>query len=234
MAKEASNQKAIAVFGLGIFGRRLCETLAERGASVIAIDNQPDLVEQVKETVTQAILLDSSDENSLSQLPLEDVYQAVVAMGDSVEAGILTTALLKKLAVPNVIARAISPVHEQVLRQVGADEVLNLEVEAGDRLAARILAPREKERIHLSDNARLAEIQAPLSITGIPLAELDLRGTYGINVITINRRRQEVDETGNPVHQEEILFPGPQDTLRETDSIYVVGTDTSIDAFREL
>lgn len=233
MAKER-RQKVFAVFGLGIFGQQLCETLVARGASVIAVDNQETLVEQVKESVMQAVLLNSADETSLSQLPLEDVDEAVVAMGDSVEASILTTALLKKLAVPRVIARAISPVHEQVLRQVGAEEVLNLEIEAGTRLAARLVAPQVLERVAISKNISVAELHVPRAVTGVPLMKLDLRGKYGINVIAITRTSRDVDETGNPVETKVVSFPGPEDVLHETDVVHLVGSNDAIETFGKL
>ncbi|MFP4644907.1 MAG: potassium channel family protein, partial [Spirochaetales bacterium] len=138
---RSQRQKTFAVLGLGVFGRQICETLVERGGSVIAIDQAPDLVEQVKETVTQAILIDATNEESLSEAALDDVDVAVVAIGDNVEASILTTALLKKKGVAQVFARAISALHARVLKQVGADEVLNLETDAGSRLANRLIAP---------------------------------------------------------------------------------------------
>ncbi|SIQ87864.1 trk system potassium uptake protein TrkA [Alkalispirochaeta americana] len=232
--KNKPNQRVFAVFGLGIFGRKICETLTSRGAQVIAVDNQPELVERVKETVMQAFLLNSTDEESLAQLPLEDVDEAVVAMGDSVEASILTTALLKKFALPRVIARAVSTVHEQVLRQVGADEVLNLEEDAGVRLASRLVAPQVLERISISRDISVAELYTPQSITGVALAELSLRRNYEINIIAIKRITQEVDETGNPLRQEQVLFPTPTETLQETDVIHIVGRNDAIDRFRQL
>ncbi len=50
----------------------------ESGGKVIAIDNHPDLIEKVKNTVTQSILLDSTDEAAMAQIPFTDVSIAVV------------------------------------------------------------------------------------------------------------------------------------------------------------
>lgn len=232
--RRQHRQKVFAVVGLGVFGRQICETLADRGASVIAIDQQPDLVERVKDHVTQAILLNSTDEESLSEAPLEDVDATVVAMGDSVEASILTTALLKKLGVPYVVARAVSGIHEQVLKQVGADEVLNLETDAGARMANRLVAPQVLERVPLSRDISVAELYVPPAVTGVALVDLDLRKKHEINIISIKRMHRDVDELGNPVETEEIVFPGPRDALQETDIIHVVGTNDAIDRFQQL
>ncbi len=230
----SQRQKVFAVLGLGVFGRQICTTLGERGGSVIAIDQDPELIEQVKEEVTQAILIDTTDEESLSEAALEDVDVAVVAMGDNVEASILTTALLKKRGIAHVVARAISTLHAQVLKQVGADEVLNLETDAGSRLANRLVAPDVLERVALSREISVAEMYVPKAVVGATLAEMDLRGRYGLMVISIKRVKRDVDELGNPVETEEIVFPGPDDELLETDLIHVIGKNESIDEFRQL
>jgi len=231
---SSQRQRVFAVLGLGTFGRQICATLVERGGSVIAVDQDPELIEQVKEDVTQAILIDTTDEESLSEAALEDVDVAVVAMGDNVEASILTTALLKKRGVVHVVARAISALHELVLKQVGADEVLNLETDAGSRLANRLIAPDVLERVALSREISVAEMYVPKAVVGATLAEMDLRGRYGLNVLSIKRVRRDVDELGNPVETEEIVFPGPDDELLETDLIHVIGKNESIDEFRKL
>lgn len=231
---SSRRQKVFAVLGLGAFGRQICATLIDRGGSVIAIDQDPELIEQVKEDVTQAILIDTTDEESLSEAALEDVDVAVVAMGDNVEASILTTALLKKRGVAHVVARAVSALHELVLKQVGADEVLNLETDAGSRLANRLIAPDVLERVALSREISVAEMYVPKAVVGATLAEMDLRGRYGLNVLSIKRVSRDVDELGNPVETEEIVFPGPDDELLETDLIHVIGKNESIDEFRKL
>lgn len=235
-AKRAAKERprVFAVLGLGVFGRQICATLVERGGSVIAIDQDPALIDQVKELATQAILIDTTDEDSLSQAALQEVDVAVVAMGDNIEASILTTALLKKQGVAHVVARATNTLHARVLKQVGADEILNIETSAGMRLATRLIAPDVLEQVALSSSISVAEMYVPQAVLGATLAELDLRGRYGIAVISIKRVERDVDELGNPVETEKIVFPGPQDTLLETDVIHVVGKNDDIESFRQL
>ena len=108
--------KLFAVFGLGIFGFEVCKVLSEKGMKVIAVDKDRKLVDKVKDMVTQAILIDSTDEDALKNADMQDVDVAVVAIGKSVDGSILTTILLKNMGVPRIIARAVSSLHEQVLR----------------------------------------------------------------------------------------------------------------------
>ncbi len=234
MARQKAQEKVFAVIGLGIFGRQVCATLTDHGASVIAMDNDPAKVERIKETVTQAVLVNATDGDSLALAPLEDVDVAVVAMGDSVEASILATTLLKRQAIPYVVARAISTVHAQVLKQVGADEVINVELDAGLRLGNRLVAPRILEQVSLSSGVSVAEMHVPGPVVGKSLAELALRGRYQISVISIKRIQVDVDEVGNPVRREDIVFPGPDDILQEDDIIHIIGENDAIQRFQSL
>ncbi|MBN1898639.1 MAG: TrkA family potassium uptake protein [Spirochaetes bacterium] len=229
MAKE----KVFSVFGLGTFGFQVCSVLADKGAKVIAVDNQARLVEKIKDHVTQAIVMDTTDEELLKTLPLDDIDVAVVAIGDNIEASILTTALLKKLGIPYIIARAVSPIHSQVLKQVGATEVINIEIEEGKRTANKLIAPFVLDTIPLSQNQSLAEVRVSKKFIGKSLAKLDLRKKYNVNVVSIKRFQTSIDEVGNPVKNEIALFPKPTDILKENDILVIIGGEKDIEQLKE-
>jgi trk/ktr system potassium uptake protein len=232
MAKELN--KNYLVIGLGGFGRRLSEVLEEKGASVIAVDSDENLIERVKNSVTQAVHLDSTDEERLKGLDLEDVNAAIVAIGDNLEASILTTAILKRLGLPYIIARALNDLHHQVLRQVGADEVINIEVDEGSRMATRLIAPDVLDRIPVSNEISVAEVRTPSEFVGKALTELDLRKKLSINIIAIRRARYAIDEVGNPAKDERLLFPEGNEVLEEQDILLIVGRNENISTFTEL
>ena len=229
MAKE----KVFAVIGLGSFGRKVCEIITERGGRVIAIDNDASLIERIKDTVTQAILLDATDVDSLSNAPLDGVDVAVVAIGDNIASSILTTALLKRVGVPYILARAISELHEQVLKQIGADEIVNIEIDEGLRIGSKLMSSEVLDRIPITQTVSVAEIHPPKSFIGNDLAKLDLRGKLNINVIAIIRIALSIDESGNPIRNEQVLFPGGADILEDTDVLLVVGKNEDIDSLKE-
>ena len=85
------SESVFLVIGLGKFGIQTCRELTARGARVIAVDNHPDQVEKIKDEVTHAVLLDTTDELRLKELSIGDVDMAIVAIGDNIEASILTT-----------------------------------------------------------------------------------------------------------------------------------------------
>lgn len=232
MAKEAN--KNYLVVGLGSFGSRLCEVLEEKGGSVIAVDSDELLIDRIKNNVTQAVHLDSTDEARMSELDLEDVDIGIVAIGDSFEASILTTAILKRLGVPYIIARSLTDLHHQVLRQVGADEIVNVEIDGGTRLANRLIAPDVLDRIPLSGEISVAEVRSPKDFHGKQLIDLDLRKRLRINVIAIRRYNYGVDEIGNPTKSENLIFPGGDEVLEEEDILLIVGRNENISAFGEI
>jgi len=231
MAKE---EKVFAVFGLGAFGNEVCRVLTEKGGKVIAFDNRPQPIEKIKDTVSQAMVLDSTDEDALRSAPLENVDVAIISIGDDVEASILTTALLKDIGIPYIIARAVSEVHMRVLRQIGANEVLNLEIEEGRRVASRLLTAEVLETIPVSHDYSIVELYVPESMAGKSLQRLNLRDEYQVNVIAIERFKSTVDEEGNPVKEERVILPTGDDVLLNDDILIVVGSNSDLEAFREV
>ena len=227
------DQKTFAVFGLGTFGFEVCRVLSEKGGKVIAIDVNPGLIEKVKEFSTQAVLIDSTDEDSLKNAPLESVDVGIVAMADDMAASILTTAILKNRGIPYIISRTISDIHAQVLRQVGATEVLFIEIEEGRRLATKLISPDILDRIPISKNQMLAEVIVPEGFVKKTLQKLDLLHKFNITVISVKRMRTNIDDMGNPQKEELVIQPVPSTVLEEGDVIVVIGKDDDINRLKE-
>jgi trk system potassium uptake protein TrkA len=228
-----AKQKNFGIFGLGTFGLQVCNTLVSKGASVIAIDKNYDKIEKVKDTAIQALLLDSTDEEAFNNVPIEDMDVAIVGMGDSIESSILTTAILKKKGVPRIIARAISEIHERVLKQIGATEVLNLQIEEGKRLANNLMSPEIIDRIELGNQQVLAEILVPGSFLNKTLVNLDLRKKLNVNIVSIKRHERNIDDEGSPISEEIVIFPTAETIFQEGDRLIVAGLENEIEKMKE-
>ena len=228
-----ANEKTFAVFGLGTFGFEVCRVLSEKGGKVIAVDVNSGLIEKAKEIATQAVLIDSTDEDSLKNAPLDNVDVGIVAIGDDMEASILTTAILKNRGIPFIISRAISDIHAQVLRQVGATEVLFIEIEEGRRLATRLISPDVLDRVPISKNQTLAEIIVPEGFVGKTLSKLDLIKKLGITVVSVKRTHTRIDDMGNPEKEEIIIQPAATTVLEDADVLVIIGKDEDINSLKE-
>lgn len=230
-----AQNKTILIVGLGTFGIALCRELTNSNdVYVIAIDKSEKQIELIKESVAQAIQMNSTEEEAFRSLPLNTVDTAVVAMGDNIEASILTTAILKKNNIPTIISRATTPIHASILHQIGATEVINVEASGGKRLASRLISPDVMEQVQISGELILTELPLPRAFIGKKLIELNLRSKYNINVVCIKRKIHDIDRFDNPMVSEEVLFPRPDDQLNEGDFLMIIGRDDDINVLREL
>lgn len=176
------------VIGLGIFGRNVAQHVARAGHAVLAVDADQSAVDRMATDLSSVARADATDEEALRDLGVERMSCAVVALGaDSMEASILTTALLRQMGVPRIVARSLSELHARILRAVGAHEVVNPEEEMGERLARRLTEPSVLERLNLGGDAEFAEMEMPAAFVGKTPVELDIRRAYGLTVVAIRR-----------------------------------------------
>lgn len=226
--------RQFAVIGLGRFGFKVAEILAEKGVQVIAIDKDHALVEKARDIVTEAVQLDSTDEEALRESGVECVDVAVVSIGEGVESSILTTAILKSFGIKEIVARASTKLQAKILKEVGATRVVFPEEDMGLRVANSILAPGVLEYIELGAHYNLAEIEVKGEFTGKSIKELDIKSKYGINVIMIMKRiKQEAGKEGEFVEKEIKELPTPDYVLREKDILVVVGDSKDIEALEK-
>ena len=217
----------VAVIGLGRFGMTLARTLGENGAEVIAIDSDPRLVDQVKDVVAAAVRLDSTDEVALGGQEVGKCDVAVVAIGENFEAALLTTVLVKRLGVRRVICRAQSAVHAEIYRQIGADEVIQPEMQAGAALGRSLASPHIDEVVPLAEGYSLIEMHAPQAFLDKTLAGLNLRAKYQVNLVAI-KRTHVVAVGGRNVTEEVLSVPTPDEIIREGDTLVLVGPNESL------
>lgn len=185
-------EKQIAVIGLGVFGSEVALSLMKRNFTVLAIDEDQEVIESIKEQVTQAMILDTTQEQALLEAGIQEMDTVVVAIGTGhLENSILTTALLRQIGVKYIIARAANKLHERILRQVGAHEIVNPEKEMGMKIANKIARPGFLEMFSLTDNVCVVELPVPESFVGHTLEELNVRKRFNINVLGVQRLRRD-------------------------------------------
>ena len=115
--------KSYIVVGLGRFGTEVACRLCEQGCEVLAVDNHPELIQQISDRVTHAVAGDARDKEVLKALGAKDFDCAIVAIGGSLADSVLATMNLKELGVPYVVCKAHDETHRQVLSKLGADKV---------------------------------------------------------------------------------------------------------------
>lgn len=219
----------VAVIGLGTFGAKTAIRLFEKGAEVIAIDKDEDLVDKLKDRVTHAVQLDVTDERSLRSQNISDVDVAVVAIGDHIEQSILAVTMLRKLGVGRVIARATSVLHEHVLHEIGASEIIKVEEEMGEIIASKIVAPHVLQRYNFAAGYSIVELKLGKRFEGKTLVESKIRQTYNLNIVALQKRVPYVAEDGKSAYRVDINdCPMPMDVIESDDIVVLVGSEKNL------
>jgi trk system potassium uptake protein TrkA len=221
--------KQFAVFGLGVFGTSIAKNLMKEGMEVAVYDRDIKNIEAIKNDVTQAVILDSSQEEALQAIDIGRVDCAIVAIGEDMESSILTALFLKKCEVPKIIARANTQAHRQVLSLIGVDEIISPEEEMGMRLAKRLSSANILHHLDISEEHTIAEIIVDESFIGKTIREMNLRSKYGVNIVGIKKKIPDVTEDGENVFIEKYIdFPSPDDVFEENDVLVMVGSERAV------
>src|SRR5699024_2870522 len=133
-------KREFAVIGLGRFGGSICEELSMEGMKVLAIDSSELKVNEFKNIASHAVIADATEENTLTELGVENVDHVIVAIGDDIQASILTTVILVDMDVKKITVKAQNDYHEKILKKIGAHHVVHPERDMGKRLAHSLIS----------------------------------------------------------------------------------------------
>jgi|UniRef100_A0A7C4LQ57 trk system potassium uptake protein TrkA len=218
-------KRKIAVFGLGRFGSRLARELESSQIEVIAVDRNGRLVEEIKDDVSVAVQMDSTNEEAMLAQNIGEADVCVVAIGEGFEATLMTTLIAKKSGARKVIARAQTEIQAEILRRVGADQVILPEHEMARSLARRLAHPSLEDFIQLDEEHGILQIRAPAAFQNRRLADLKLRNEYQVNLIGI--RRVVADRNG-VARERTIAVPSADEVILAGDTLILVGTQQSL------
>lgn len=175
------------IIGLGIYGSNLAIDLTNMGHEVIGADVNPNIVESIKDYISTAYIIDSTDELSLSVLPLKNVDLVIVAIGENFGASIKTVAILKKLGVPHIFARAIDKLHESILEGFGIDRILTPEQRAAKDLVHEMGLGSAIESLRIDDDNYILKFAVPDYFIGMKYGSIDFEHTYDMTLVALTR-----------------------------------------------
>lgn len=216
MARK-NTQTEFAVIGLGRFGASLAHALVQRGYTVLAIDQNKELVQSLADELTQVVALDATDEDALRAVDIASFDVVVVAISSSLENNLMATLALKTLGVKRIICKALTQKQRVALLAIGADEVVLPEEDSARRLAAVLTTPWYVDQIPLGDNFRISEFHTPPRFVGRTLDELSLRRSYSVTVVAVEH------------HGEMIISPAAEYRLGADDTLAVLGSNENLD-----
>ena len=214
--------KSYVVIGLGRFGQSAARQLCALGAEVLAMDVRSDLVQQVANDVTHAVVGDAQDKEVLRALGVRNFDCAVIAIGNDLAASVLTVMNLKELGVPYVVCKAHDETHRRVLEKLGVDRVVIPEQEYGERMARSLMSHNVLDYIELSEAYGILDVPAPKSWVGKTLKELNVRAKLGVNIIAV--------ENSNGTN----VSPAADYCIQQGDTLVILGENYALEAVQKL
>lgn len=222
-----------AIIGIGAFGSALAKKLSEEGAYVIAIDNNMEHIEQVKDYVSDAICFDGTDPDLLEEHGITNVDVAVISIGETFEPVALIAMHLLNAGVEEVYGRAGSYTQEQILKQIGITDVIHPERQVAERMGVSLVRRGMSDVFNLGEGLSIFEVEAPDSMVGYSLSELEIRKRYQLNLITIKRLNKSDQKIGLPEQYKPIGILDGTTTIKEDDRLLLVGHKDDVDKMME-
>jgi trk system potassium uptake protein len=211
------SKRLYAVIGLGRFGSAVASTLVGLGQDVIGVDDDEDRVREMGELTTNALQIDATDMRALRQAGINEADVAVISIGENIEASLLVVMQVKDLGVPQIIAKAVTPLHGRILEKLGVTRVVFPEREMAERTARSLVIPNALDYISLSADYSLVEVGVPAPFVGQTLRSIDLRAKHGLTLVAIKRKVGDKEET--------LVSPPADQTLLEGDILALLGSN---------
>jgi len=213
--------KQFAIIGLGAFGTRMLEELLDVTDEIIIIDKDKETIEKYKDRAKAAYVTDAINEIALSKIIPEDIDAVIVDLGGKIEVSIMTTNYLKKLGVKNIMVKAQTDEHGEVLSMVGATQVIFPDREAAKRITPMLASSLLFNYLPISENLALAEVRANDFCVGKTLIDANLRKEFGLNVVAMRNLDQD------DFH----FINDPSYVFAEDDILLVAGREDAIGKF---
>ena len=179
----ANNTRSVLVVGLGRFGSSVATTLDMMGQDVLAVDKDGELVNRWSSQIP-TVQADMTDVMALEQINASDFDTAVVAIGDSVEASVITAGNLLDAGISDIWAKSVSKEHARILQRIGAHHIINAGTDAGKRVV-HLVAGNYLDYIEIDGPYNVAKIHTPLYAVGRNIEDVQVHDKYGVTVVGI-------------------------------------------------
>lgn len=208
--------KSVLVIGMGRFGRHLAKKMADLGNDVVIVDRDEEVIDRYANVFTDAQVGDCTNVNVVHALGVNHYDVCFVAIGEDFQSSLVVTSLLKELGAKYVVSKAKQDIQADLLKKIGADEVVCPEREAAEKLAIRHNADNIFDYIKLTSEYAIYEIPMPTAFAGKTISEINIRQKFNINIIAMKE--------GSVLRP----MPGPDYRFKSGDHMVVLGKSTDV------
>ena len=211
---------SVLLIGMGKFGRTLGEILLAMGDEVMIVDKNEDLINSLAGRYTNALIANCMVLENLRSMDIPSFDVCVVAIGDDFQSSLEITSNLKDLGAKRVVSKAATEIQRKFLTRVGADEVIYPDKDIAEKLAVKLNSDNVINYIDLDDVHSIFEIELPKKWAKKRLIDINPRGKYGMNILTIKKANEVVSNLdGNYVFEEGdqiVVFGNTEQILKFT------------------
>lgn len=208
--------KSVLIIGMGRFGRHLAHKMLELGNDVMVVDENEEIIQQMASTYTDSFIGDCTNESVVRSLGVNNYDLCFVTIGDNFQSSLIITSLLKTFGAKYVVAKAKQDIQAELLKKIGADEIVYPEKEIAEKLAIRHNANNIFDYIELTDEFAIYEIPLPIEWIDKTVGIVDVRRKYKVNIIAV--------KNDNTVH----VLPGADYVFKINDHLMVIGKSTDV------
>ncbi|HDY86422.1 hypothetical protein LCGC14_0505230 [marine sediment metagenome] len=188
------------VIGLGGFGIAACLELIHLGHTVTGIESDVKVADKYADQLTQIIICDCTDENTLREAGIINSDTVLVAIGTDMQSSILCTLCLKNIGVKEIWVKASSKSHHTIISKLGVSRIIHPEEEMGIRVAQALNYPMVNDYLSLGDGLYVVEIDIKENLHGFPIGKLLDKAKETIDPLLVKRE-------GRTITQIDMTFP---------------------------
>lgn len=208
-------KKSFIVIGLGRFGSSVVKALANLNCDILAMDINEECVSNIANVIEHCLIADSTKMSTLKEIGAASIDHAVVAIGNNLQASILTTMNLHSLGVKNITVRSDSEEYEEIYLRLGATDVIIPEEASAISLANQIASDSILDYYSVDNKYALVKIAVGPNFESTTLIDLNLRNRFDVNIVGI-------------IRNEEFYIPRGTDSIESKDILVLVGTNKNI------
>ena len=210
--------KQFLVVGLGNFGYYLASHLYQKGHDVMAIDTNSNLVQNIKNQVTQAIVADATDANVIASLGIKEIDTAIVSIGSILSNSILAVLNLQEIGVKKIVAKAINDPHKRILEKLGVQEIPFPEKDNAISMAERLDNPNLIDYLPFLEGYGIIELGVPKNFVGKTLKQINLTNRFGVQIVAIKEMIPERMQ----------FIPKADFVLKDSDILILLGSEAGL------
>ena len=212
------------IIGLGTFGTQLARQLSREGHEIVAVDNDPTHVSQLKDEIEYLIQADCTDLNAFHEIPIDACDAVILAIGEDFEASLTIAANIQQLGAKRIISRIINPLHGRLLKLLKIDELMIPEAMAAAGSPGRSRRLTSSTASNSAADTKSCRSGLPKAWSAKPCRRRRSVTAIGLNLITIAKGRGTTSSasTHHPI-QKVLGVPEPGRCFEADDILVLFG-----------